>query len=125
MYGIAFHPDGSLLASADLNGKWVRCEVGDGRVKAGERVHVFRCILGIGRVWDVRSGKSIYSMTGHAKQILTVDFSANGYHVATGSGDHTCRVYDLRQQKVLTVIPGHSTTISRVRFSPENVSCMI
>ena len=26
------------------------------------------------------------------KQILALDFSRNGFHVATGSDDHTCKV---------------------------------
>ena len=44
-YAIAFHPDGSLVATGDFTG--------------------------LGRVWDIRSGKSIFLLRGHAKSLLS------------------------------------------------------
>ena len=32
------------------------------------------------------------TLEGHVKQILALDFSCNGFHVVTGSDDHTCKV---------------------------------
>lgn len=32
------------------------------------------------------------TLEGHVKQILALDFAPNGYHVVTGSDDHTCKV---------------------------------
>ena len=52
VYGLAFHPDGSLVATGDLGG--------------------------IGQLWDLRSGKCIMPLVGHVKQILSIDFSPNG-----------------------------------------------
>lgn len=45
-----------------------------------------------GRVWDCRTGRSVLTLEGHVKQILALDFSKNGFHVVTGSDDHTCKV---------------------------------
>jgi WD40 repeat protein len=45
VYGIAFHPDGSLFASGDLGAN--------------------------GRVWDLRTGKSVMTLQGHAKQVFS------------------------------------------------------
>lgn len=54
---------------------------------------VLHCALWCaGRVWDCRTGRSIFTMEGHIKQILSLDFSPNGYHIVTGSDDHTCKV---------------------------------
>ena len=47
-----------------------------------------------------------------------VDFSPNGYHLATGSDDHTCRVWDLRKKQCLYIIPAHNSLISQVKYEP-------
>ncbi|CAN0487460.1 unnamed protein product, partial [Ectocarpus sp. 8 AP-2014] len=46
---------------------------------------------GVGRVWDLRSGKSVWTMEGHVKRITCMDFSPCAYEVASGSDDHTVR----------------------------------
>ncbi len=94
VYPIAFHPDGSLVATGDLSG--------------------------LGRVWDLRSGKSIFNLRGHGTQLLALDWSPNGYYCASGSGDATSLVWELRQQRVLYTIPAHASLISRVKFSPSS-----
>lgn len=48
------------------------------------------------------------------EQVLAISFSPNGHHVATGSDDHTCRVWDLRTRKSMYTIPAHSKLISQV-----------
>jgi WD40 repeat protein len=73
-----------------------------------------------GRIWDCRTGRSILTMQGHVKQCLAIDFSPNGYHVATGSDDHTCRVWDLRKKGCLYTIPAHKSLLSTVRYEPSS-----
>jgi WD40 repeat protein len=51
-------------------------------------------------------------------QVYGVDFSPNGYHLATGSDDHTCRVWDLRKKQCLYIIPAHNSLISQVKYEP-------
>lgn len=55
-------------------------------------------------------------MEGHLKSILSIDFNPNGYQVATGSEDHSIKVWDLRQSKCIYTIPAHSNIISKVKF---------
>ena len=55
VYMCAFHPDGSLVGTGDLSG--------------------------IGQIWDLRSGKVVYTMQGHVKRIVCGDFSPNGFQV--------------------------------------------
>lgn len=50
--------------------------------------------------------------------MLGVSFSPNGYHLASGGEDNTCRIWDLRKKKSLYVIPAHSNLISQVKFEP-------
>ena len=52
VYGIALHPDCSLVVTGDL--------------------------VGNGRLWDLRTGHCIWDLVGHVKQILALDFSPNG-----------------------------------------------
>lgn len=52
-------------------------------------------------------------------QVLGISFSPNGYHLATGGEDNTCRVWDLRKKKSLYVIPAHANLISQVKYEPQ------
>lgn len=52
-------------------------------------------------------------------QVLGVSFSPNGYHLATGGEDNTCRIWDLRKKKSMYTIPAHSNLISQVKFEPQ------
>jgi U4/U6 small nuclear ribonucleoprotein PRP4 len=70
----------------------------------------------IGRVWDLRTGKSIMVLQGHVKPIITLDWSPNGYTVATGSEDNTIRIWDVRQAKCTYTIPAHKNLVSQVKF---------
>ena len=92
LYAIAFHPDGSLVATTGLDA--------------------------VVRLWDVRSGRSVQVFTGHVKQVLGLDFSPNGVTLASGSDDHSIRLWDLRKKKCAYTLPAHSSLISHVRFEP-------
>lgn len=47
-----------------------------------------------------------------------MSFSPNGYHLASGGEDNSCRIWDLRKRKCLYIIPAHSNLISQVKFEP-------
>ena len=55
---------------------------------------------------------------GHSKQLLSLDFSPNGYHVASGSDDNTSIIWELRQQRALYTIPAHRALVKCVKFAP-------
>ena len=54
-----------------------------------------------------------------------MDFSPNGYHLATGSDDHTVRIWDLRKRNCLYTIPAHAGLVSNVRWQPGNGSYLV
>lgn len=92
VYAVAFHPDGSLLATAGLEGGT--------------------------RVWDMRSGRAILSVdNAHQGGVLGVEFSPNGYTWATCGMDHTVRIWDLRRKKGLKVIAAHRGVVTAIRFA--------
>lgn len=45
-----------------------------------------------GRVWDLRTGRCVMFLEGHLGSIYGVDFSPNGYHIASASNDNSCKV---------------------------------
>lgn len=45
-----------------------------------------------GRVWDLRTGRSVHVLSGHVKQVLAVACAPDGWHIATGSEDHSVKV---------------------------------
>lgn len=72
-------------------------------------------------------------LDGHVQAIYGIDFSPNGsvlptcclilllkynlsYQIATGSGDDTIRIWDMRSLRALYTIPAHTSNVSDVRF---------
>ena len=74
VFGLAFHPDGSLVSTTDF--------------------------AGVVHLWDLRTGKSIQHYAGqHAKRVLCSDFAPNGFHLATAGDDGTIKIWDLRKSR--------------------------
>lgn len=91
VYGIGFHPDGSLCATTDF--------------------------AGVVQLWDLRTGKSIRHFLGHARRVLNAEFHPiNGFQLATAGDDGTIRIWDLRRRMQLASIPAHSNLITGLRF---------
>nr|XP_043607902.1 U4/U6 small nuclear ribonucleoprotein PRP4-like protein [Erigeron canadensis] len=76
----------------------------------------------LAHVWDLGSGRSILALEGHVKpffQVLEISFLPNGYYLATGGEDNTCRIWDLRKKRSLYTIPAHASLISQIKFEPQ------
>lgn len=92
VYRLAFHPDGSLLATCGLDG-------------------------GL-RVWDLRSGRAVMTMTkAHADDALAVQFGGGGSILASGGMDNVFRVWDLRTVQCIRTVAAHRGLISGMRFA--------
>lgn len=125
VYALTFQDDGALAASGWVD-EVTRTE------KWSDEISGFDAI---GRVWDLRTGRTAMVLDGHVKEILAMDFAPNGwvtgrffhsstcpeltrcrYHVATGSGDDTVRIWDLRALKTQYIIPAHKSSVSDLKF---------
>jgi WD40 repeat protein/DNA-binding SARP family transcriptional activator len=69
VYGLAWSPDGTRLATGSTDGT--------------------------ARVWDASTGKQLMVLAGHAGLVAIVDFSPDGTRLLTGGGDGTARVWDV------------------------------
>ena len=95
VYGVAFSPDGTLLATGSGLDNTVR-------------------------LWDVATGDCARTLTGHANSVLGVAFSPDGTLLATGSGpDNTVRLWDLATGDCARTLTGHANSVLGVAFSPD------
>jgi WD40 repeat protein len=123
---VAFSPDGSLALSGgggpEKEGHCVDCTVRVWDLKTqkvvqryeGHGVPVWsvvflpdgRRVLSAGgpsaRMWDVRSGKDLRWFHGHSLGINSLTLSPDRRRLATGSDDHTVRLWDLETGNELT-----------------------
>lgn len=92
VYRMTFHPDGSLLGTCGLDGGM--------------------------RVWDLRSGRAIMTMTkAHADDVLGVEFSPDGRVLASCGSDNVFRIWDLRSVRCMKTVAAHRGLVSDMRFA--------
>ena len=68
-------------------------------------------------VCDVATGKALFDLEGHTKQVRDIDYSADGQWLVTASEDHTARVWRAATGKSVAVLP-HDAAVTMAMFSP-------
>jgi len=99
LYAAALAPDGRTLAVA-----------GSGWLKE-QRWPIYLIALDTGRIALV--------LKGHESAITSLAFSPDGARLASGSGDHTARVWDAATGACERVLEGHTKVVYGVAFSPD------
>jgi WD40 repeat protein/transcriptional regulator with XRE-family HTH domain len=56
--------------------------------------------------------------TGHTQRATATAFAPKGHTLATGSFDHSVKLWDTRSHRLLATLTGHTGTIDAVVFSP-------
>jgi len=130
---VAFSPDGRHFACGDWDGKarvgeidredWLQTFSHGQYVHAvafdpqGERLATGSSDPTI-RIYRVRDGKLLTSLSGHADAVLSVRFSPDGRELLSCGYDNTARLWDLDTGKCRQVLRGHGWWVWSAEFSP-------
>jgi WD40 repeat protein len=135
---LAFSPNGSLLATAGVDGS---ITIWDGMTGAprlrmtGHEGSVWSVawspkgdsIVSGGqdrtiRVWDPAGGRSVMQIAGHEASVQSVVFSPDGQFLASGSSDKKVRLWETKTGKERGFLGEHETPVARVAFAPDGKS---
>ena len=94
--GLAFSPDGKILAS--------------GAAFADSDIHL----------WEVATGKEIGKLAGHGSWVSYLIFSPDGKKLTSSSADQTIRIWDVDSQKCVDVLRGHRQEIWSLTRLPDD-----
>ena len=72
-------------------------------------------------VCDVATGKALFDLKGHPKQVRDIDYSPDGQRLVTASEDHTARIWRAAAGRSVAV-PPHEAKVTMAMFSPGAVS---
>lgn len=76
-------------------------------------------LLGVIRIWELKTGKETATLTGHKGQIIALRFSPDSKYLVSSAEDLTARYWDIQAAKELQTLTRHGLKITAVRFSPD------
>jgi WD40 repeat protein len=133
--GVAFSPDGTLLATTSYDctvrlwdlatGQPARTLTGHEDVVRGVAFSPDGTLLATAcydctvRLWDLATGQTTRALTGHDRAVRGVAFSPDGTLLATASDDRTARLWDLATGQTTRTLTGHESTVDALAFSPD------
>ena len=94
---IAFSPDGTQIVSG-----------GGPQPQESGRI----------KLWDVRTGRKIATLSGHARDVQSVAFSPDGTQIVSGSEDNTIKLWNVSSHTATATL--EHTNFSTVAFSPDH-----
>ena len=135
VHGVAFSPDGTLLATTSADGTariWDTATgqprttvIGPGGTLLGVALSPDGTLLatasrdGTARIWDTATGQPRTTLTGHTSWVNGVAFSPDGTLLATTSADGTARIWETATGQPRTALTGHTSAVTGVTFSPD------
>ncbi len=97
---VAFSPDGRRLAACSNRAEGVR--------KPGEV-----------RVFDLATGRRIFTLRGHTCAVHGVAFSPDGRRLVSGAYDETVKLWEMETGQEVLTLRGHTHFVMGVAFSPD------
>lgn len=134
VYGLAFHPDGKVLAYGqqrpeitlrNLDDSLERTFAGHTNAvvaldfdRAGDRL-ISASADKTAIVWDVASGQPLHRLEGHTDAIRDIAFSIDERFIATASRDKTVRIWNADDGRLIHTLTAHDEGAEAVAFHPD------
>jgi WD40 repeat protein/serine/threonine protein kinase/DNA-binding XRE family transcriptional regulator len=74
---------------------------------------------GWGTVWDLATGKKIFTLPGNATIVRCAIFSPDGKYIVITGDDQTAKLWDAQTGQKLTTFYGHTDSVASASFSPD------
>ena len=71
-------------------------------------------------LWDL-STQNTYTLSGHSDDVHAIAFSPDGSVLASGSHDHTIKLWNLDTGDCAQTLLGHHNCIYAIAFSPDGL----
>jgi WD40 repeat protein len=132
--GVAFSPNGRLLASVGDDGVIRLCDPTTGQVitdlesRVGVRQVAFspdgKLMASASQdgtiwLWNLATSQPVFILEGHTGMVEGVAFSSDNKLLASASTDRTIRLWDPATGQPMTILRGHHSAVSAVAFSPD------
>jgi WD40 repeat protein/serine/threonine protein kinase len=77
------------------------------------------------RLWDLKTGKLVYTLAGHTNEVNSVVFSPDGTQALSASRDRSLILWDLSTgEAIRTFGMRHTNSINAVAFSPDGTQAL-
>jgi WD40 repeat protein len=140
--GVAFSPNGRLIATGGVDGTAAIWDAASGRRLHTLRGHTGEVLGGLFspdgavlathgydgavRLWDVDTGRQLMVLAGHRGPVGDVTWSPDGSRLLTGGADGTARIWDVTVQgsREWLTLAGHTDQVRSVQYSPDGTSIL-
>jgi WD40 repeat protein/DNA-binding SARP family transcriptional activator len=73
----------------------------------------------VAQLWDLQTGQSLRTFSGHTKPLTSVSMSPDGKYLLTSSWDNTARLWDVQTGQEVRQFAGHTDQLKAAVFSPD------
>lgn len=135
IFSLALSPDGTLLATGDMDGQIHLWQIADGKNLLTFKGHeglVWTVAFspdgqtlasggfdGLIKLWDTQTGDCLKTLDEHTGMVWSVSFSQDSRTLASGGLDNSIRLWDIHLGKCLKILHGHTSAVCSVRFNPD------
>jgi WD40 repeat protein len=139
-YGLAFSPDGKILATDSTEPGTDQATISLWDVETAKQVTRFKApsraafvlrfapdgktLLSSGpepqiRLWDTATGKQLFTETGHEGAITAISFTSDGRSLVSGAEDGTLRVWDIAAARLRRPLTSHRGGVHALVVVPD------